>query len=263
VAALTCLQRRLPTQRQIEAPVRVFLALTTVLLLCATVLHREDHDGFQASHLFFMPRYTWEMDHGRGMMYDEAHYERIDLEVLAGEVYGSYSPRGFDYGEHEIRLPVEAPAGAAPDPSSTAAYRDWLAAQREAYTLWFAEHRGEYADWLAAEASTFDDWLAAQPAEYRSAHERELAAADAAGDPGEQPATTADSISSGGRTQGHTVRRAPHAPAIAGNTLPIMGTPDEMHAPEWLFEPVALPADTPASREDDTPSPPPRRTVSL
>ena len=84
-ATLSRLLRRLPRRRRLEAPLRVFLALSTVLLLCATVLHRDDADGFQASHLFFMPRHTWEMDHGIGMLYEDAYYQRMDLEVLAEE----------------------------------------------------------------------------------------------------------------------------------------------------------------------------------
>jgi hypothetical protein len=259
-AALTHLGRRLPTRRQIEAPLRAFLALTTVLLLCATVLHREDHDGFQASHLFFMPRYTWEMDHGRGMMYEEAYYERMDLEVLAREVYGSYSPREHEYAE---RAPVERTATASPAPSSTAAYRDWLAAERESYTRWFAEHRGEYADWLSTEAVPFDEWLAAQPADYRAAHKAELAGTQPTTEADAQPPTSADALSSGGRTQGHTVRRAPHAPAAGGTTLPILGAVTGLDVPGYLFEPVSLPRPAPSSREDDTPSPPPRAADSL
>ncbi|HET9492760.1 MAG TPA: hypothetical protein VFR15_00850, partial [Chloroflexia bacterium] len=250
---------RLPRLRQIEAPLRAFLALTTVLLLCATVLHREDHDGFQASHLFFMPRYTWEMDQGRGMLYEEAYYERMDLDVLAREVYGSYSPREYEY-EYEERVPVER---TAPPPSSTAAYRDWLAAERESYTSWFAEHMGEYVDWLETEAATFDEWLAAQPAGYRAAHEAEVAGTQPAAEADAQPATTADALSSGGSTQGHTVRRAPHAPAPGGTTLPILGAVSGLDAPGYQFEPVSLPRPAPTSREDDTPSPPPRPADSI
>lgn len=49
--------------------VRLFMACTTFLLLTITVLQTEDPDGYQATHLFFMPRSTWEMDGGVAMLY--------------------------------------------------------------------------------------------------------------------------------------------------------------------------------------------------
>jgi hypothetical protein len=191
------------------------------------------------------------------MMYEEAYYERMDMEVLAREVYGSYSPREQEYPE---RAPVER---MAPAPSSTAAYRDWLAAERESYTRWFAEHRGEYADWLSAEAVTFDEWLAAQPPGYRAAHEAELAGMQTTTEADAQTAATADTLSSGGHTQGQTVRRAPHAPALGGTTLPILGAVTGLDVPGYQFEPVSLPRPAPSSREDDTPAPPPRHPDSV
>ena len=50
------------------------LALITLLTLTITVPPRPDRDGFQAAHFFFMPRATWEMDEGRGMLHPEAWY---------------------------------------------------------------------------------------------------------------------------------------------------------------------------------------------
>jgi hypothetical protein len=257
------LARRLPARRQVEAPLRAFVAFTTVLLLCATVLHREDADGFQASHLFFMPRGSWEMDHGRGMMYEQAYYERMDLEVLAEEVYGDYSERDFEQEAGEPSA-LEPQAPAAPNSSSTSAYQDWLAAQRDSYTRWFAANKGQYADWLQTEGDSFDEWLAEQPPEYRDAYERELAGIDY-----ELVASTetdgdeVNSLSPGRQTQGQTVRRAPHAPAAGGTTLPVMGAANALEATGWLFEPAALPNGAPSSREDDTPSPPPRRAYPV
>jgi hypothetical protein len=264
-ALLLRLARRLPTGRQIEAPLRAFTAFTTVLLLCATVLHREDADGFQASHLFFMPRRTWEMDHGRGMMYERAYYERMDMEVLAEEVYGDYG-----YAERDVEREVEVPAAAephepaGPDPSSTTAYRDWLAAQHDSYTRWFAANKGQYADWLQTEGESLAQWLAEQPPEYRDAYERELDGVDYDGvATTETDGDEGDSLWPGRQTQGQTVRRAPHAPAAGGTTLPIMGAANALEAPGWLFEPAALPNRAPACREDDTPSPPPRRVYPV
>jgi hypothetical protein len=64
---------------------RLFVACTTLMLLTATVMEREDQDGYQATHLFFMPRQSWEMDGGRGMLYEEEYYHRMDLEALTEE----------------------------------------------------------------------------------------------------------------------------------------------------------------------------------
>jgi hypothetical protein len=247
--------RRMPARRRLEAHARVFIAVNTMLLLCATVLHREDSDGYQAAHLFFMPRHTWEMDHGRGMLYEEAYYRAMDLEVLAEEVYGQYAER-----EREYRAPG---AAVTPASTSTAAYSDWLAAEREAYTRWFAQHKGEYTDWLNTEATTFDRWLAARPADYRAAYEAELASLSAPAEAGAEPFDAAESLSSGRRTQGQTVRRAPHAPASGGSDLPILSAVAELDPPSYHFEPVRLPDPSPISREDDTPYPPPRPQDSL
>jgi hypothetical protein len=254
------LRHRLLARKRLEAPVRIFLALTTLLLLSATVLHRDDADGFQASHLFFMPRHTWEMDHGRGMMYEEAYYERMDLEVLAEEVYGRHTEREY---EPEERAPIDRTGPANPASTSTAAYRDWLAAQRESYTAWFAEYKGAYADWLTTEAATFDDWLAAQPGDFRATYELELASIAEPTDDARETEETADSLTRGGYTQGQTVRRAPHAPASGGTNLPIIGAITDLDAPGYQFEPVRLPEQSPLSREDDTPYPPPRDPYSV
>ena len=67
---------------------RLFVACSTLVLLTATVLHREDHDGYQATHLFFMPRQNWEMDGGHRMLYEEEHYQKMDLQALAAETFG-------------------------------------------------------------------------------------------------------------------------------------------------------------------------------
>jgi hypothetical protein len=73
------------TARRLLAITRLFVAVTTLMLLTATVWHQPDHDGYQGTHLFFMPRSNWEMDEGRGMLYDEEHYRGMDLLRNYGE----------------------------------------------------------------------------------------------------------------------------------------------------------------------------------
>jgi len=75
---------------------RVFVACCTLVTLTATIMHRPDHDGYQGTHLFFMPRKNWEMDEGRGMLYEEEHYRRADLYTAAAELYGEESLEGFE-----------------------------------------------------------------------------------------------------------------------------------------------------------------------
>ncbi len=79
---------------------RVFVAFCTLVTLTATIMHRPDHDGYQGTHLFFMPRKNWEMDEGRGMLYEEEHYRKADLYSAAAELYGEESLEGFE-GELE------------------------------------------------------------------------------------------------------------------------------------------------------------------
>jgi hypothetical protein len=67
---------------------QVFTTCATFLLLTATVMQRADDDGFQATHLFFMPRRAWEMDEGRGMLHEEEYYREIDERVTLEEIYG-------------------------------------------------------------------------------------------------------------------------------------------------------------------------------
>ncbi|HYP40766.1 MAG TPA: hypothetical protein VEX13_10445 [Chloroflexia bacterium] len=74
--------------KRLNGAARIFTACITVMLLGATVMYRADHDGYQGTHLFFMPRKNWEMDFGRGMLYEEEHYRGMDLRAIAEEVYG-------------------------------------------------------------------------------------------------------------------------------------------------------------------------------
>jgi multiple sugar transport system permease protein len=85
VAAL----RRGRVQGRLHRALRVFMALIIFTTLTMTVMQREDHDGYQATHLFFMPRETWEMDEGRGMLYEEEHYAEVAEAESAGAGYTS------------------------------------------------------------------------------------------------------------------------------------------------------------------------------
>jgi hypothetical protein len=67
---------------------RLFMACLTFLMLTITIMQREDPDGYQATHLFFMPRQNWEMDLGREMLFKEEYYRNVDLDALAEEMFG-------------------------------------------------------------------------------------------------------------------------------------------------------------------------------
>jgi hypothetical protein len=57
---------------------RTYLALSATLFLTVTVPARPDPDGWQASHLVFMPRALWERDEDRGMLHAEAWYDALE-----------------------------------------------------------------------------------------------------------------------------------------------------------------------------------------
>src|SRR5438552_3540693 len=75
-------------KRKLFVWARVFTACVTFLLLTMTVMQRADQDGYQATHLFFMPRQSWEMDQGRGMLHEEDYYRDVDAQAFAREIYG-------------------------------------------------------------------------------------------------------------------------------------------------------------------------------
>jgi hypothetical protein len=64
-------------------------------------MQRDDVDGYQAAHLFFMPRQDWEMDEGVGMLHDSSYYQSEDNAALAVE------ESGVDY---PANLPASASA---------------------------------------------------------------------------------------------------------------------------------------------------------
>ena len=84
-------------KRKLFAFVQAFTACATLLLLTATVTHRADQDGYQAAHLFFVPRQNWEMDEGRGMLHEEEYYRDMDERAMLEEDYG----RDADYFEEQ------------------------------------------------------------------------------------------------------------------------------------------------------------------
>ena len=61
------------------------LVVITVLGLTVTVPARSDPDGWQAAHLFFMPRASWERDHDVGMLQPESWYDTQEQGHAAGE----------------------------------------------------------------------------------------------------------------------------------------------------------------------------------
>jgi hypothetical protein len=64
---------------------RLFTACAALLLLTITVMPRDDADGYQAVHLFFMPRQNWEMGQGVGMLHDASYYQSVNSAALAAE----------------------------------------------------------------------------------------------------------------------------------------------------------------------------------
>ncbi len=61
------------------------LAVVTILGLTVTVPARSDPDGWQAAHLFFMPRASWERDQDIGMLHPESWYNDQEQGRSAGD----------------------------------------------------------------------------------------------------------------------------------------------------------------------------------
>ncbi len=61
------------------------LSVITILGLTVTVPARTDPDGWQAAHLFFMPRASWERDQDIGVLHPEAWYGDQEQGRAAGE----------------------------------------------------------------------------------------------------------------------------------------------------------------------------------
>ncbi|MGA7729762.1 MAG: hypothetical protein WCD37_00670 [Chloroflexia bacterium] len=250
-----------PRLASLDKGLRVVLALVSFFTLTLTVMHREDADGYQATHLFFMPRRNWEMDHGRGMLYEPHYYSKLDEAILLEEVNGArlnFESEYDAYGAFELTSVPSPP----PSAEQTSAYHEWLAQEQADYTAWFMRTRASYAEWLKGRTLSFEGWLAGRSDTYRAAYAQELTAQEQAA----QAAGT-DTGSSGTNhprhTQGGTVRRAPHAPAFGSNNLPVDNTCGECDVVAWDYAGIDITYPLPATRRDDTPTPPPRITVSL
>jgi hypothetical protein len=244
----------------LEKGLRVALAVVTFLTLTLTVMHREDVDGYQATHLFFMPRKNWEMDQGRGMLYEAEYYSRIDQAILLEEVSGVpfiYALESY-FGEYEEYDEYKSVTLPPPQPSAerTTAYRDWLAQAEADYTAWFARTHAAYEEWLRNRAQAFDSWLAAQTETYRAAYEQELAQQEQAVRPEFEQVAESDTTEN--RTQGGTVRRAPHMPALGGFEMPVANSDLDGAAIYWQYATFGHAYLRPAVWRDDTITPPPR-----
>jgi hypothetical protein len=89
------------------------LALITLLTLTIIVPARPDRDGFQAAHFFFMPRATWEMDEGRGMLHPDEWYEG-DRRYADADAGTPATIREADAAEDRSAAPpLEGPGGPA------------------------------------------------------------------------------------------------------------------------------------------------------
>lgn len=91
------------TAKRLSIIVLRLLVACSTFMLTLTVLQRNDSDGYQAAHLAFMPRSSWEMDQGRGMLYNESYYDTNELASLNGIAWGmvqatsKQSPAGLGY----------------------------------------------------------------------------------------------------------------------------------------------------------------------
>ena len=98
--------------RRLFLTARIFLICATLVLLTITVLQRPDHDGYQSTHLFFMPRETWEMDFGRGMLHTKEHYRQMDVYQTVAELHGPQKANGVHLqGPTVTRTPTESAHG--------------------------------------------------------------------------------------------------------------------------------------------------------
>jgi hypothetical protein len=245
-----CYFRKARRVRRLQAAVRAFLAAITFLTLTMTVMHRDDSDGYQAAHLFFMPRRAWEMDRGVGMLYEAEHYAGIDMEVLADEVYG---PDGYE------RIQARA---LQPDVTQTTAYRAWLADEEQAYTAWFEREHRPYEVWLQQGATTFDDWLSTKPPQYRQAFDEEQHRA-ASTTIGVDDETELEREEEGKAWRGGTVRRAPHSPNLTGNEIPVDTYVFLLQPGYWHANDLAVAQAFPTAWLAEIPTPPPRSQNSL
>lgn len=96
-------------RQRLAIAARGFIAAATLILLTATVMYQPDRDGYQGTHLFFMPRESWEMDAGRGMLHGPDYYEAIDAEIANEERYGESSKSAeYEYRDYAEQVKHES-----------------------------------------------------------------------------------------------------------------------------------------------------------
>ncbi|HUS16385.1 MAG TPA: hypothetical protein VM536_15415 [Chloroflexia bacterium] len=97
--------------RPLRLTARLGLTALTVIFLTITVPARPDPDGWQAAHLFFMPRATWERDNDQGMLHPEWWYQAWEQGRITD---AGAAPYVDDDAELERRRMYPAPAAPAP-----------------------------------------------------------------------------------------------------------------------------------------------------
>lgn len=202
---------------------RIFVTFTTAMLVTSTIMYRPDHDGYQGTHLFFMPRESWEMDYGRGKLYEDAYYLGMDRLALAEEIYGTPGTYEWEYEEYE----------------GGGAWAEAIAQQRAFEQVALEQLR---KDGLA---SSIESEPGNSPKMSRG--------------PGSQAEEYAEAAGAwNGPTHGPVLRKTPHAPNLTGNTIPLLYTV-EAPAPEHIEAmPSVQAVSLPTQWRGDVSTPPPR-----
>lgn len=255
------------SKKQLFTYLRVFTAGMTLLLLTSTVLERPDRDGYQATHLYFMPRRTWEMDYGRGMLYSEDSYSLVDLEVLAEVLGVDYYTLAADrierereeYGEESpyerYTEQVKAPPGEI-QAGRELEEREWYEGrsvpewERELYETYGKPYSTDVSEELAGEGAR-EGW-SWEPAPVPEASK----------DPPAEKSPSPASASSKGKATGPGLRRAPYEPNLQGNTIPLESRPFPL--PDTTYQALITAAFSSCAcpLQADVPTPPPKR-ISL
>jgi hypothetical protein len=220
--------------------VRLFTAAMLFVVLTITVLERPDHDGYQATHLVFMPRRTWEMDQGRGMLYPESHYTGVDLEIMAEEL-------GVDFYVLAAELGVEPSAWMSEDSRQDAANN-----ARKTYKVRRYEEE-EY------EEDREDGYRDLGPGSYGEYEWVDVELEDPAADAPSQPAAAStQGRRNGTALGGPRVQRAPYEPSVRDDTIPISGLLAALEDSAWQPLPLTSVEFCLVTWRGEVPSPPPR-----
>jgi len=89
----------LHSARRFSKLLRLFMAANILVTLAATIMYRPDYDGYQGTHLFFMPRQTWDIDRSPELLFVPAEYKGVDFlaglaELRSGQ-HGSWLIRHY------------------------------------------------------------------------------------------------------------------------------------------------------------------------